>query len=376
MARRAFVHIGTPKSGTTYLQSLWWQHADALREQGLLLPGGSADVQFRASAVVRANAGVLATMSEQQRGAWDRLVEQSHEWSGDVLISQEQLVEAPAEQARAAVRQLGATGAEVHLVVTVRDLVRQVPSAWQQRVKHGSPTTLTRFCERVAKDDPDFNFWHHQDVPRILERWAGDLPADHVHLLPLPRPGAPRDLLWRRTTTLLGLDDTGLDLRAPVANETLTPAEIAFLRGVNAHFPNAHLDVATSRRLRTFLEPRLLNWCPGPPEHARLVLPQELHAWFVERGNRMVDELAGAGWDVIGELNDLRPDTERGDGMDPDAVPDDEVLAVAVAFIAERLLEQAAPPNPGMSRPAPAADAGIAQRLRRRLARLVPRRRT
>ena len=54
MARRAFVHIGTPKSGTTYLQSLWWQHRDALAERGLLLPGGDADVQFHAAAVVRA----------------------------------------------------------------------------------------------------------------------------------------------------------------------------------------------------------------------------------------------------------------------------------------------------------------------------------
>ena len=62
MARRVFLHIGTPKSGTTYLQSLWWQHRDALAERGLLLPGGSADEQFRAGAVVRANAGVLVTM--------------------------------------------------------------------------------------------------------------------------------------------------------------------------------------------------------------------------------------------------------------------------------------------------------------------------
>src|SRR5690606_3174751 len=140
MARRAFLHIGTPKSGTTYLQSLWWRHHDALADQGLLLPGDNADVQFQAAAVVRANEAVLATMGPRQRGAWQRLLDQATDWEGDVLITQEQLVETPAEQVARAVAQLGEVAGEVHVVITARDLVRQVPSAWQQRVKHGSAT--------------------------------------------------------------------------------------------------------------------------------------------------------------------------------------------------------------------------------------------
>lgn len=336
MARRVLLHIGTPKSGTTYLQSLWWHNRDAMAAQGLLLPGGSAGVQFQASAVVRNNAGVLGTMSEQQLGAWDRVVSDVAGWQRDALISQEQLVETSQEDAAAAVARLAEVADEVHLVITVRDLVRQVPSAWQQRVKHGSPTTLRKFFTRVAKDDPTFNFWHHQDVPRILERWAVDVPPDRVHVVPLPRPGGDPGLLWRRTCDLLGIDDTGLSLDAPVANETLAPAEIAFLRGVNAHFRNAHLDVALSRRIKGFMEPRLGG---APP--ARVSLAPDMHAWLVERGNRMVDELAAAPWHVVGDLGDLRPDPGRGDGVDPDAVPDDEVLAVAQDFIATELLARA-----------------------------------
>ena len=349
MARRVFVHIGTPKSGTTYLQSLWWHHRDALADRGLLLPGGSADVQFRAAAVVRANAGVLETMTEAQRGAWDRVVDEVAAWHGDALITQEQLVEASHEDATAALARLGAAAAEVHVVVTARDLVRQVPSAWQQRVKHGSPTTLRKFFTRVAKDDPTFNFWHHQDVPRILDRWAGDLPPAHVHVVALPRPGADRDLLWRRTCDLLGIDDTGLSLDAPVVNETLAPAEIAFVRGVNAHFRNAHLDVAMSRRVKGFLEPRL-----GGRPPARLALAPDMHAWLVERGHRMVDELAAAPWHVVGDLDDLRPDPEPSPGVDPDAVPDAEVLAVAQDFLAAELLARAEASSDGPD-PAPRA---------------------
>ena len=338
MARRVFVHIGTPKSGTTYLQSLWWHNRDALAGRGLLLPGGSADVQFQAAAVVRANAGVLATMGPRQLAAWDRVVEEVRDVDGDALLTQEQLVEASAVDASAAIARLQDAAEEVHVVITARDLVRQVPSAWQQRVKHGSPTTLRKFFARVAKDDPDFNFWHHQDVPRILERWSTGLPADHVHVVPLPRPGADADLLWRRTCELLGVDDTGLDLDAPVANETLAPAEIAFHRTVNTHLRNAHLDVARSRRVKGFMEPRLGG---GPGE--RLALAPDMHAWLVERGDRMVDELAAASWHVVGDLDDLRPDREPGPGVDPDAVPEAEVLAVAQAFLAAELLARAQP---------------------------------
>lgn len=350
MARRVFVHLGTPKSGTTYLQSLWWHNRAALGEQGLLLPGGSADGQFRASAVVRDNAGVLETMTEHQRGAWDRVLAELADWPIDALISQEQLVEASQEDAAAAVARLAEVADEVHLVITARDLVRQVPSAWQQRVKHGSPTTLRKFFTRVAKDDPTFNFWHHQDVPRILGRWAVDVPPERVHVVPLPPPGADPGLLWRRTCDLLGIDDTALSLDAPVANETLAPAEIAFLRGVNAHFPRAHLDVALSRRLKGFMEPRLgarARTHPSP----HLALAADMHAWLVERGNRMVDELAAGPWHVVGDLDDLRPDPEpvpldRGHGVDPDAVADAEVLAVAQDFLAAELLARAEVPDP------------------------------
>ena len=352
MARRVFVHIGTPKSGTTYLQSLWWHNAAGLAGQGLLLPGGSADVQFQAAAVVRDNAGVLETMTERQLGAWDRVVEEVGAWEGDALISQEQLVETSREDAGAALARLRAVADEVHVVVTARDLVRQVPSAWQQRVKHGSSTTLRKFFTRVAKDDPDFNFWHHQDVPRILERWASDVSPSHVHVVVLPRPGADPDLLWRRTCDLLGIDDTGLSLDAPVANETLAPAEIAFLRGVNAHFPNAHLDVALSRRVKGFMEQRLGGAPPGRIA-PRISLAPDMHGWLVERGNRMVDELAAAPWHVVGDLDDLRPDPEPGDGLDPDAVPDAEVLEVAVSFIAAELLARAEQANTPAA-PAPA----------------------
>lgn len=344
MARRVFLHIGTPKSGTTYVQSLWWRNRDALASQGLLLPGGSEHVQFHAGAVIRDNAGVLATMDATQKQAWERLLAEMAEWEGDALVSQEQLVEADADHARDALRRALEVAEQVHVIITARDLARQIPSAWQQRVKHGSDTTLKRFCARVAKDDPDFNFWRHQDVPRILERWGEGLPPERVHVVPLPRPGAPRELLWTRVCALLGVDDTPLALEAPRANETLGPEEIELLRQVNAHFPRAHHDVAMSRHLRRVLDSHLGRGADNP---RRLTLAPDTHAWAVERGNRMVDELGGLPYDVVGDLDDLRPEPTPvagavpAGGVDPDQVTDHEVLAAATALIAALVRESA-----------------------------------
>ncbi len=39
MANRIFLHIGAPKSGTTYLQTVLWANRENLRRQGLLMPG-------------------------------------------------------------------------------------------------------------------------------------------------------------------------------------------------------------------------------------------------------------------------------------------------------------------------------------------------
>lgn len=365
MAQRAFVHIGTPKSGTTYLQSRWWHHAAALADRGLLLPGGSADVQFQAAAVVRGNEAVLATMGPRQRAAWDRLLEESAGWHGDVLISQEQLVETSAERAASAVAALQEVAREVHVVVTVRDLVRQLPSAWQQRVKHGSDTTLRRFCQRVMKDDPDFNFWWHQDVPRILERWGAPLPSAQVHVVPLPPPGAAPDLLWERVSALLGAPTADLPPLGVQPNDSLAPGEVELLRRVNALFPRAHHDIATSRRIKGFLGPHLPTSAATP---TRLSLPPDVHAWAFARGNRMVDELEAGGWDVVGDLGDLRPDPAPGDGVDPDTVPGDEVAAVAVEVIGSLLRadsEASAGSTPRTPQPAPSPGGRIRSLARR-----------
>ena len=70
MARRAFLHLGTAKSGTTYLQELWWRHRAALRDQGLLLPGTALRDHFHAAALVKGMDVIIEELTPQERATW------------------------------------------------------------------------------------------------------------------------------------------------------------------------------------------------------------------------------------------------------------------------------------------------------------------
>lgn len=61
-------------------------------------------------------------------GIWKRLVDEADEWQNDVLVSHELLAAASPERAERAVQ---AFDCEVYVVVTARDLQRQIPAEWR-----------------------------------------------------------------------------------------------------------------------------------------------------------------------------------------------------------------------------------------------------
>ena len=53
MAERVYLHIGLPKTATTYLQRILWENQDQMRGEGLLLPGAARREHLWASRIVR-----------------------------------------------------------------------------------------------------------------------------------------------------------------------------------------------------------------------------------------------------------------------------------------------------------------------------------
>jgi hypothetical protein len=335
MARRAFLHIGTAKSGTTYLQELWWRHRATLADRGLLLPGEALRDHFHAAAVLKGMTAVVAELDEHARGAWTRVLADTAAWSGDVLVSHEHFSDTPAETASRALRDLAEASDEVHLLLTVRDLGRVLPSAWQQRVKQGARQRYLAFLTTVRRHEPDQKFWRYQDVGAILDRWAADLPPERVHLVVVPGPGTDRDELWRRTARVLGVDVDDLDTSSQRPNDSLGVIESELLRRVNRTIAPSDHSVALARYTKgDFARQVLAGSAPKVP----FTIPGEHAEWVREETARTIEALQRRPYDVVGDLDDLRT-VAIPDGRVPEDVTDGEVLSAASVLVA-RMIEQ------------------------------------
>ncbi len=339
--RRVLVHVGAPKTGTSFVQDVLWLNRETLAAEGILYPADRFDEHFLAALdLMELPWGGLET---QAVGAWDRLAQRVREWQGTVIISHEILATASKQQVRRALDSFG-PDREVHVVLSARDLVRQIPAEYQENVKHRRTVGYRAFLDKIT--DPDRSgelaswFWGVQEVPDVLERWGSTLPPEQVHLITVPRPGAPRDLLWQRFAAVLGLDPDALAPETTRANPSLGVPEAALVRRVNEQVNKGVLANEDYRLMvRELLAHRTLSQRTGSP---RLALPPDVRAWAVELSERWVEELSGRGYDVAGSLDELRPepaDPRAGDFADPDAPDESAVSGAAVAAVVTLLQE-------------------------------------
>ena len=306
MTRRVLLHVGAPKTGTSFVQDILFTHRETLRERGILYPADRHDSHFLAALdLMELPWGGL---EREAGGAWDRLVAEVREWPGTAIISHEILGTASRVQVARALESLGAhDGTEVHLVYSSRDLVRQIPAEWQENVKHRRTKTYGRFLENLRDEQRSAEvaqwFWGVQEVPDVLDRWAESIPRDRVHLVTVPPPGSSPTLLWERFAGLFGIDPAEF---APTnrANTSLGVPESAMIRRLNERLN----DVLPNHHYRTFVRELLvhrnLSSRPGSP---RLSLPEDAYRWASDLGRSWVSELALRGYDVVGDLDDLVP---------------------------------------------------------------------
>ena len=186
MTRRVLLHVGAPKTGTSFVQDILFTHRETLRERGILYPADRHDSHFLAALdLMELPWGGL---EREAGGAWDRLVSEVREWPGTAIISHEILGTASRVQVARALESLGAhEGTEVHVVYSSRDLVRQIPAEWQENVKHRRTKTYGRFLENLRDEQRSAEvaqwFWGVQEVPGRARPLGRDAP---------PRPGARR----------------------------------------------------------------------------------------------------------------------------------------------------------------------------------------
>src|SRR4051794_6696320 len=104
MAQRVALHVGTPKSGTTFIQSTLWANREELLARGVLHPGRGPFDQNRASLQVRSGAHLHPGRTA---GVWRSFCRQAAEHDGQVVLSNEWWLAATSRQIEAAVEQVG-----------------------------------------------------------------------------------------------------------------------------------------------------------------------------------------------------------------------------------------------------------------------------
>jgi hypothetical protein len=328
-----YLHIGPPKTGTTYLQDALRSWHKELRATGVLFPGIPGHDHFAAALDLRGvdrfgRGDVRGQTRARVAGAWARLVRATTGFDGTVVISHEIFANANDEQVAAAMRDLADT--DLHVVVTARDPGRQMVSTWQQHVKQGS----SRPFRGGARAQPATALPPIQRLPDLLERWGSSLPADHLHLVTVPPPGGDPALLWTRFCSVVGIDPEQFSPPLPPANTSLGVAEIEVLRRVNAEL-GGRLTYPGYGRFVTSLYANgaLAESSQSPPP----TLPERLRPLADQIAASWIERIEPRGYHVCGDLDDLRPRHRQ--GVAPDAAADSDVAQAAVRATAQLLLD-------------------------------------
>jgi hypothetical protein len=326
--KRVFIHIGAPKTGTTYLQKVLATNRDAMESVGVLYPRVGREAHHSAVWSVR------KTFEYTEKGAsfadhWDRLVRDSMDWSGHtVVISSELFCFSRRRKIAEIVSAFG--DAQVHIIYTARDLMRQVPAVWQEQVKNREVMAYRDFLADVLsgrRSPLATMFWNSQDVRDVLRRWSRGLDASHVHVVTAPRPGAPTDLLWKRFAAVIGLEADKYPSELPAANTSLSITAAETLRRYNERHA-ADLPILEYRRLvRRKLDPA---FAATLTDGSRLPLTAAQRHTIVDLSERIVSRVAGAGYHVVGSLDELVPDrpgpADPSPGRGPDDLSDTEIM--------------------------------------------------
>ncbi len=354
------LHVGLPKSGTTYLQALLAENRPGLREAGHVYPFVRAEGMFHAAVELRGQHEQWGLDQDLVDGTWQRLLDRVREVGEPGIISHEILAGALAPTIERVATDTA--DLDLHVVVTARDLGRQVVAHWQEQVKNGHPWSFEEFRARLSGPeesvDAEDGFWRSQDLLAVLRRWGAVVPPEKVHLVVVPRRGSDPAELWRRFAGAVGLDPGVLDPAAldPAGagrNQSLGAAEVALLRQVLLALDGRLVPPAYSRVVKRLFAQRLLAAVGSPAAVAPADLVVELDA--VTRG--WLPEVERAGWTVHGDLAELLgPDAEPEQTLrHPDDVTPAEVGAGVPGVLAGLLLELAE------REPGPAAEPGPEQ---------------
>ncbi|GAB2467054.1 hypothetical protein GCM10027063_04560 [Promicromonospora xylanilytica] len=327
MTQRVVFHIGAPKTGTTFLQQVLFANKARLEEHGVLVPGEAWGVHAGAAAGLRQGPG------GRRHIEWRRLLTTLRDWPGDTaIVSCEWFPMATVEQTAEALEQLQEIG-ELHVVATARDLVDQVPGAWQEFLKLGHTSSIDEFAATMDQSGVRW-CWDVLDIAEALERWGAGLPPEQVHVVTLPPRGAPPGTLWNRFATACGIDPSWCSTDVKFARESISVEAARLLQLAG---PQLRAAVQTDSGkwneayvwIQRYLSHDMLLNFSG----SKITMSGEQIEAVRARSERSIERLRERGYDLVGDFADLTSSVLPQGARHPDTVTDAEVFTLAAELI-------------------------------------------
>jgi hypothetical protein len=320
---RAVLHVGLPKTGTSFLQGVLRGNAEVLERHGVRLPddaktqGPTQSQQlFLAVLYLTERSETWGRSADAGQRAWGRISADVRRRGGTTVISSETLCLATDEQIRRILADL--VGVEVDVVVTVRDPARQVPAEYQEGVKHGRRMSYPKFLDTILSEEEAGGakrsstrrrFWNAQDPVAVLDRWAAHVGPEHCHVVTCPPPGAEPTLLWSRMAHVLGVEDVAVDMPPKEVNTSLGAVQIEVLRRLNRRVNRQGNERVYGDLVKRLYAGTILRGQAGE----RLRLPVAYADRVRALASGWVAQLAERGYTVSGDLGDLVPETSDHD---------------------------------------------------------------
>jgi hypothetical protein len=357
MSRRVYVHVGAPKTGTTYLQDRLAINARSLAAHDVHIPSRAPLMStglFHFRAALDLMGQDWGGSPGHAEGSWDAMVRRIRRSDGAAIISHEIL--APAAPEHVARLKADLADSEIHIVYSARDLARQAPAGWQESVKQGRRWRYRRYLARVRRGQPWFA--RAFDLPTVLSTWGNGLPPEQVHVVTVPQQDvvdAQPDLLWHRFCRAFAIDPEWAPEDSERSNASLGSAETQVLRALNERIGRT---TRNNPGYDALILGMLADETLGGQRSQPILLPPKFHDWARERGERWAEWLEQSGVDVIGDPADLLPETwpEGTKFKHPDRISAKAQLRAALDALAAMTEEAASRPDP---------DASMLGRLRR-----------
>lgn len=309
-AHGVLLHVGVHKTGTTAIQAALADARADLAAHNVRYPG-KLQAQHRAALALlgrpwgwnNRGGGVM------DREHFDRLVKRTGKAPGRVVISSEFFCEASSEQASEAVVALGNPAKRpVHVVVTLRNLGKLLPSSWQQYLKYGMTTSYEPWLKDVlatpgsSKMTP--TFWKRHDHGDVITRWAQAVGPENLTVMVLE--DVPRDYMFETFAQFLEVPPEILTGRMELtSNRSMTAAEAEVLVRLNKKVKKTMQWTDYVTLVRRGVALGMVEGREPDPSEPKLHTPDWALDAAQQVGIKSVETIRASGVEVLGDLDAL-----------------------------------------------------------------------